>query len=337
MASNQSNHDIICSALGEILERSVIVSQLTEDLILLKDICSIIATVIESIVPDTASATLLSMFQVIIQIVESYGSFAEPTSSSPHQKDISLIIGTLLMISSDALASSVGYLWSNKTHQIGGQHPSEASLDSLPLKNCRSSESLAGIFKVLTQCLKSCPLLIIQANHKLFEQSFHAAVVAINEKEVDTARDSMLFLKSVFELRENHCGLTPTPLWHAIGPFISDLISKVRVPIAERLIRGTCGSFSVEIIDPAALLFFQLLKTTQQVYHESLLVTALRQERFRLGDEARIISLKVLSNAADSIVVMDFMQDLWYMHESDDTGSVAGGDAIKRLERKFLC
>lgn len=70
-----------------------------------------------------------------------------------------------------------------------------------------------------------------------------------------------------------------------------------------------------------------------------MIVSAMRQEQFLLGDEARMVAYQILGQCSSggiaSTVLIDFITDLWAMHESDDTGGTAGGDAVKNLEKKY--
>eukprot|EP00568_Trieres_chinensis_P003772 CAMPEP_0183311686 /NCGR_PEP_ID=MMETSP0160_2-20130417/38383_1 /TAXON_ID=2839 ORGANISM="Odontella Sinensis, Strain Grunow 1884" /NCGR_SAMPLE_ID=MMETSP0160_2 /ASSEMBLY_ACC=CAM_ASM_000250 /LENGTH=75 /DNA_ID=CAMNT_0025476335 /DNA_START=143 /DNA_END=367 /DNA_ORIENTATION=+ len=68
---------------------------------------------------------------------------------------------------------------------------------------------------------------------------------------------------------------------------------------------------------------------------EASTVMALQQEHFRVGNEARNAALIIFASCARGTYPMtsllDFTADLWQLHQTDDTGAVAGGDEVIRF------
>lgn len=117
-------------------------------------------------------------------------------------------------------------------------------------------------------------------------------------------------------------------------------LSELQFKLIERLIYGICGRFPREILDPSSLLLFALLKQSPvQNDHQSLLRQALNKENFLLGNEALDMTLSVLSQctkeAMTEKVFMEYVDDIWQIHCSEDAGGIVGGDRIKMLQSKY--
>ena len=124
-----------------------------------------------------------------------------------------------------------------------------------------------------------------------------------------------------------------------IGTLVDGVIAKVRRGVITTLITGICGIFPCDFIDPTAGLLHVIFKTSPPEEAEASTVTALQQEQFRVGDEARNVTMVVFANCARGTYplsnFMEFIADLWQLHQSDDTGAVAGGDEVIRFCKKY--
>lgn len=105
------------------------------------------------------------------------------------------------------------------------------------------------------------------------------------------------------------------------------------------LIRGSCGTFPREVLDPAGNVLHSILLSTEAARAEQSCTEALEGETFRLGDDAKRATLLTLGKGAQgtisSSVMMDLLDDLWTMHQNDVTGVTAGGDAVLAFTKKY--
>ena len=106
------------------------------------------------------------------------------------------------------------------------------------------------------------------------------------------------------------------------------------------MIHGVCGIFQRELVDPAASLLFSVVSTTPSQEAEKYTSEALHQEKFLLGENAAKAILVVLGNCAQgtntSSILMDALNDVWEMHQSDDAeGTIAKGDVVAKFVKKY--
>ena len=94
------------------------------------------------------------------------------------------------------------------------------------------------------------------------------------------------------------------------------------------------------MLDPVGNLLYSILKSTDAAEAEHICTKALQKETFRLGDDAKRVTLLIFGKGTqDSIaasVIMDLLGDIWSLHQNDDTGGlIAGGDAILSFTKKY--
>lgn len=114
----------------------------------------------------------------------------------------------------------------------------------------------------------------------------------------------------------------------------------MRGGLISTLIYGACGIFQREALDPAASLLYSVLRSTPSEEAGRSAIAAVQRESFVLGDQARnatIITLgKCAQGRAPMSLVMDLFEDLWEIHQNDDTGgTVAGSDVVVQFARKY--
>lgn len=206
---------IINIALGEFLTSSLSFQQ--DDggsLSILVELSDMASTVLSKL-PDSQDATLLSpMLQFVEKVVETYGEEAEikdpslkPVQTTSRQDQTREIVERTLFLSIKAVSSGLGNLWSEgQEQQHRGQNSIEGGPEKTPgINKKKSHESLAALYKVLTVCVQKCPILLVQLggfgdDEIFFHRAISVAIATLNEKELDTTRTSMMFLKSVVSL-----------------------------------------------------------------------------------------------------------------------------------------
>jgi len=117
------------------------------------------------------------------------------------------------------------------------------------------------------------------------------------------------------------------------------VLSRVRGTLVAILIAGICGGLHPTLLDPAATLLYQILRTCPPQDAASLYEPALQQEQFKLGDSARIASAKFLSLCCTGEVtdmsLMSFAEEVWDLHQHDGARSLAESDRVVAFMEKI--
>lgn len=117
------------------------------------------------------------------------------------------------------------------------------------------------------------------------------------------------------------------------------MTGRIRGDLIKTLINGAMGIFPRESLDSAAALLYSLLIRTDLNEAELILKTSFRRDQFLLGDDALIVTLFVLGECTKGVksphYLMDFFSDLWDLYQTDDAGGIAGGNVVKKFERKY--
>ena len=120
---------------------------------------------------------------------------------------------------------------------------------------------------------------------------------------------------------------------------IDEIILRIRTDLIHKLMNGAMGLFPRDSIDSAAALLYDLLIRTEPSEVENILNSSLRRDQFLLGNDALNLTLRVLGECCTGIkqkpYLMDFFSDLWDLYQTDDAGGIAGGNIVKKFQRKY--
>jgi len=375
VAQRYSSFEPIASAFGELLVSAVqIQHHSTASLAFFKGLCDMAADAMTAAQKGGSAGGAGSSSHgpvlFVREAVDVYGPLAEAAAIDSaavgsgggvgtDATEILSILERLLVLSFEAARSSTGDLWSGAAQQGHGERPSERSAPTEtkpppPLSGAhgrlaKSPDEISAVFSMLATCVARCPVLLVrlsavpgaggpdQDDPSLFIGSVDAAAASLSEKEADVARSAMFFLKSLIEMRASSDPSSSRS--QLIGSAADGAITRVRRVVILTLVTGICGIFPREVIEPAAGLLAVILKISPPEEAEASSVEALGQEQFRMGDEAREASLHVLANCARGTcplsTLTEFADDLWQLHQCDDTGAVAGGDEVIRFAKKY--
>jgi len=118
-----------------------------------------------------------------------------------------------------------------------------------------------------------------------------------------------------------------------ISPFSKDIIMAI--------IKGTCGNFPREALDPSAHLLSLILRKMDPEEAENTVTLATNKEWMQLGDKGKHVMVSTLGKCAQGAVnvslMMTLFEDIWNMHQSDDNGtkSLVGGDIMTKFVEKY--
>jgi len=359
IAQKYSSNENISFALGEFLSAIVSIEDTANGRLLLKDTCEMAVLVMNIVTQSNKLASLVPMMDFVAGAVSAYGHLANtdassiaignhaPTVDNKEVRDIIVhLIHRCFEIIQPALAP--------QSEQIPVKTVPPA--DAVGDRKC--PKAVAGLFSVCSSCVKICPMLFvtmkgrhcIREDDGIFHRSVETAVLWIGDKEVNVSTSSMLFLKEVFQLStkggDSHGTATIANASgiHTQGDIITakvdQLTAFVRSGLISTLIYGACGIFPREALDPAANLLYSVLRSTPSEEAGRSAIAAVQRESFVLGDQARnatIITLgKCAQGRAPMSLVMDLFEDLWEIHQNDDTGgTVAGSDVVVQFAQKY--
>jgi len=361
IAQKYSSYENVSFALGEFLSAIVSIENNANGRVLLKDISDMAVLVMNIATQRNKPASLVPMMDFVSCAVSVYGHIANIDASSigigihapnVENKEVQDIIVHLIHrcfeISQPALAP--------KNEQGRDQIPVETNPSADAIRDRKYSKAVAGLFSVCSSCVKTCPMLFItlkgqhciREDDGIFSRSVETAVVWICYKEVNVSRSSMLFLNQVFQLStkggDSHGSAANASGIHAqdntITAKVDQLTALVRGGLISTLIYGACGIFLREALDPAANLLYSVLRSTPSEEAGRSAIVVVQRESFVLGDQARnatIIALgKCAQGRAPMSLLMDLFEDLWEIHQNDDTGgAVAGSDVVVQFARKY--
>ena len=124
-----------------------------------------------------------------------------------------------------------------------------------------------------------------------------------------------------------------------IGAEIDNILIRIRSHLIQTLINGVMGNFPRDSLVSAAALLHALLIRTDPKEVEVILNTSLRRDQFLLGEDAFYLTLHVFGECTTGIKqlphLLNFFSDLWDLYQVDDAGGIAGGNVVKKFERKY--
>lgn len=218
-------------------------------------------------------------------------------------------------------------------------------------KSSDDSEASTGIispmFDTLTACAKKCPLFLIllsrdsQPVGEVIRSSFETIPTTLKSNELEVVLSSIRFLK---ELVSSLASVSLDSLGEdqrsSILPVIDIIKQAIQSDIIIIAVSSTCvGTAPPEVFEPLTDLSRAVLMFSQWPDIESSVSAAINCSQFQLGDEAKLVALEAFKKCTESqYVAANFrkmISDMWEMHQTDDTGSIAGGEAVLRFIQKY--
>lgn len=356
LAEKYSSYDIINEALGNFLTNSLSFQEDSSNLPILIELCDMASTVLRVSSAPQHRSSLTPMLHFVKKVLELYGRLAELDDAqntlnqlNPQNHEIRRIIERLMTLSIDVVSTSQGKLWMRgQEQQNRGQNPVEGSPEKIHVTHKKKSlDALAALLDVFTAGIKQCPVLVVQLggfadDESFFQRAIAVAISTMSEKELEIARASMIFLNSVVNLRPSRLNANEHIQGTKnvdIGATIDNIIGRIRSHLMQTLINGVMGNFPRDSLDSAAALLHALLIRTDPKEIEVNLNASLRKDQFLLGNDALNLTLQVLGECTSGKKplphLMNFFSDLWDLYQVDDAGGIAGGNVVKKFERKY--
>jgi hypothetical protein len=105
------------------------------------------------------------------------------------------------------------------------------------------------------------------------------------------------------------------------------------------LIHGFCGKYDFTSVASGAKLLFLLVRSYPSTDIEADLRLSLQQDWFALGDEAKNATLGILGKCAQGLTqpsdLAAYFEQVWKIHQAEDSVALACSDAVSFLVAKY--
>jgi hypothetical protein len=120
---------------------------------------------------------------------------------------------------------------------------------------------------------------------------------------------------------------------------LSASLTRLSPVVIEYLLLGCCGKFERSTVADAAFLLYAMLSKSPVNEVEQQFVTTLNQEVFKLGEPAHQLVLQILGKSAqgqlNSSQLYLFLEDVWDIHQAEDTDALPNSDLVAYFLRKY--
>mmetsp|Transcript_28212 Transcript_28212/g.51399 ORF Transcript_28212/g.51399 Transcript_28212/m.51399 type:complete len:268 (-) Transcript_28212:308-1111(-) len=222
------------------------------------------------------------------------------------------------------------------------------------VRSCKTSQHddvsqgiVAPMFDTLTSCAKKCPIFLLSLSRdsqpvgEVVRSSIETAPAALKSNEMNVVLSSIRFLK---ELVSSLTFLSLESLDDAQRDAISSVIAiiehAVQTDVITTAITSTCAGVSPrDVLEPLTNLMRVILTLSQWSAIEASVSAAIDCGQFQLGDEAKSVAFETFKVCTESEYVSanfgKMILVMWEMHQNDDTGSIAGGEAVLDFVQKY--
>eukprot|EP00578_Thalassiosira_sp_NH16_P025166 CAMPEP_0181087580 /NCGR_PEP_ID=MMETSP1071-20121207/6347_1 /TAXON_ID=35127 /ORGANISM="Thalassiosira sp., Strain NH16" /LENGTH=1183 /DNA_ID=CAMNT_0023169475 /DNA_START=176 /DNA_END=3724 /DNA_ORIENTATION=- len=308
IAEKYCSYEAIASSIGRILSASLSLSEDEEPLLI--EITGLAKTSLSTIVKAKNPASLIPLLTFMQHFINMHGSKIElnPRNNAIHE-DVQIVAKNLMLMAYQGVRNDV-------------------------------TQGVASpMFDTLSSCAKQCPLFLLilsrdsQPDGEVIRSSIEAAPATMKSNETDVVLSSTRFLK---ELASSLSSISLEALDEdqqlTIKPIVDRIKYSIQTDAIITCVGLTLGISPPEVLDPLTDLIRLILTFSQWPDIEPSVSAAINCSQFQLGDEAKSVVFEALKRSTMSeYIAANFgtmISDMWNMHQSDDTGSIAGGEAV---------
>ena len=126
----------------------------------------------------------------------------------------------------------------------------------------------------------------------------------------------------------------------AIEPIVGTIKNALQTDIIITAVTSACAGISPpEVLKPMTDLIRVILRLSQWSDIEASVSAAINCVQFQLGDKAKSVAFEAFKmSTVSEYTPANFgkmVADMWNMHQSDDTGSIAGGEAVLEFVQRY--
>jgi hypothetical protein len=116
-------------------------------------------------------------------------------------------------------------------------------------------------------------------------------------------------------------------------------LSGVRRKLLSTLFAGFCGAMLRPVLEQAVELYYAVIRAFAEEEAIKFCAEDLQNEAFLLGDAGGSLYLQAVRSCIqeemDVPTLTKMFAEMWSLHQVDDTGFVAGSDAVLRFVQKY--
>eukprot|EP00970_Alexandrium_tamarense_P007214 scaffold1272_cov249-Alexandrium_tamarense.AAC.9 len=298
-----SSIQIVTDSLGSLLVDSLALCPTENDIPLLTELSNLGKT---SLAPNT-----VTMLSFVRRLVEIHGERAElkPNATSG-EVAVQGIVKELIILAYDAVET--------KTQQ---------------------QDIVSPMFDTLSTCAEKCPILLLSLSREgqqvggLIRSSVDAAPGILKGSEVDDSLSAINFLRALMiSINTLSLDALGDEQKQALISVIQGIHTVARTDVVFSSVMAICGVSPPETLAPLSDLLQTILISSQWTDVEPSLSGVVNCNQFKLGPDAKTVILEAFKQCTTvdhtSSTVGGMITDIWKMHQTDDTGAVAGGQAV---------
>ena len=224
----------------------------------------------------------------------------------------------------------------------------EAILSASKATGCENPQLIATtMFKTLSSCAKRCPLLLLTIARdgkepgEVIHSCIKASLQTLKSNEPDAIVTTVSFLVMLISaLKSISLESLDDGRRQVIAPVIDYINRSFRGELLISLVTlSCCGILPQDAVVDFASLIQQILSPSQWQDVEASITAAFLTNQFLLGDEVKTVAIATFKRCTGSeyptSAFADMISDMWCMHQTDDTGAIAGGEAVLQFVKKF--
>ena len=304
---------VITSSIGKLLTASLLLTEPEEESHLLDELVTLAKTVLAKSKSPSSNTPMLTFVE---KVVDQHGAERNDT--------IHIMIKDLILVAYEAILSV-------------------AKADG-----CEVPQHIAAtIFKTLSSCAKKCPLLLLTIAREGKEpgEVIHSCIEAspqtLKSNEPDAITTTVSFLAMLISaLKSISLESLDDGQKQVIVPVMDYINRSFRGEILISLVTSSCcGILPLDAVADFASLIQQILFPSQWHDVEASVTAAFVTNQILLGDEVKTVAIATFKRCTTSeyptSAFADMITDMWCMHQTDDTGAIASGEAVLQFVKKF--
>lgn len=348
VAAMYSNNENVATALGKFLVEFLPPECKNKaSFSLLKELSSIALSILKK-KGTRSQAKFQPVVAFLTEFVSVYGEAAESgvaeakIGQTPEGKgEVTAVLTELLLATVDELQAE-GPASATQTNEQGqGQPPFESKSLPAPKGIGFTGDAFCGMLSLFKACLERCPSYFFRLpsapglegqEDLLYRKASDAAMGALNATDVETAKHAMDFLDTLVKLAHSQN--------EGVRQVALDATLRLQANMISLLLLGSCGKLSYTSLSGAAQLTRSVITAmppTEEL--RSSAINALKDEQFRLGDDARHVVLSALEGVVRNEVTVEglarLLEQIWELHQLDEVESLEASDVVMRFVKQF--
>lgn len=318
IAKKYCYHEVIATSIGQLLTNSLSLYGSEDELPLLIEITGLAKVSLNVVVKAKNPPSLIPFLSFMQKFIQLHGSKIEPNprNNAIHEA-IQNVAKNLMLMSYEGVRNDV-------TQVVA-----------------------SPMFDTLSTCAKQCPIFLLilsrdsQPDGEVICSSIKAAPIVLQSNERDAVSSCVRFLKElVSSLASISLDTLEEGQRQAIGSVAANIKSVIQTDIIITAVTLSCaGTSPPEVLELLANLIAVIFMFSHWSDIEAPVSAGIDCAQFQLGNEAKLVALDNFKKSTMSEYINahfgSMISEMWHMHQTDDTGSIAGGEAVLEFVQKY--